>query len=180
MITKEMKFFIQFNDRSYPISKTLANSLEKSNENFQLKTQDGNVVFLSPNFDFSFFQMASTTSRTHFYVSFSGKNYRVSREFFTILSATHKKLSKGALEKHRNINLDKFSPKTRGYLCSVNGALYEQRIHSLLTNCYLNGKKFNTQLQGELGGSTASNDLKCNNLVEKDIGVEVKKSNSPD
>lgn len=69
---------------------------------------------------------------------------------------------------------------TRGSMCSVNGARYEKQIHDVVRNCALHGNAFNSQNEKELGGSSASNDIECNFKGEKDIGIEIKKWNTPD
>ena len=74
----------------------------------------------------------------------------------------------------------------KGSLCSVNGDKYEKQIHNVVKNCMtisedkeLLAKPFNIQKDEELGGSTSKNDLICN-YKNKDIGIEVKKYNTPD
>ena len=76
-------------------------------------------------------------------------------------------------------------PETRhrlqkGALCSQKGNEYEGVIHSILEKCFLNNKPFHTQSSNELGGSSSDKDICCNFVSKNDIGIEVKKSNSPD
>lgn len=70
----------------------------------------------------------------------------------------------------------------KGSLCSVNGHTYEKQIHNVVKSCVTTedlDKRFNIQKDEELGGSTSKNDLVCN-YKNKDIGIEVKKYNTPD
>jgi len=64
--------------------------------------------------------------------------------------------------------------KTKGSQCSVSGNKYERCIHDILKHCYINNKQFNTQEKEELAGSSCRNDLECNFIGEKDIGLEAK------
>jgi hypothetical protein len=68
----------------------------------------------------------------------------------------------------------------KGYQCSVEGNKYEKKIHNVIKNCIINNKPFNTQKEHELAGSSSKNDIECNFITEKDIGIEVKKYNTPD
>ena len=68
----------------------------------------------------------------------------------------------------------------RGSQCSVSGYNYEKKIHNVVKNCYINDKPFNTQKEDELAGSSSKNDIECNFITEKDIGIEAKKYNTPD
>jgi len=80
-------------------------------------------------------------------------------------------------EKNKEIALLK---KPKGYQCSVSGNNYEKKIHGVVKNCNINGKPFNTQKEEELAGSSSKNDIDSNFIVEKDIGIEAKKSKTPD
>ena len=68
----------------------------------------------------------------------------------------------------------------RGAQCSISGNNYEKSIHAVVTKCYLNDKPFNTQKEEELAGSSCKNDIECNYTSDSDIGIEAKKSNTPD
>ena len=68
----------------------------------------------------------------------------------------------------------------KGQLCSINGNNYEKQIYNIVKNCYLNDNKFNTQKIKDLGGSKNINDIQCNYLSNNDIGIEIKKFNTPD
>lgn len=70
--------------------------------------------------------------------------------------------------------------KTKGSQCSINGNQYEKTIHNITTHSYINEKPFNTQKVDELAGSSFKNDIECNFNGEKDIGIEIKKYNTPD
>ena len=70
--------------------------------------------------------------------------------------------------------------KPKGSMCSVEGNNYEKRIHNVIRRCNINNKPFNTQKEDELAGSSSKNDIECNFITEKDIGIEVKKYNTPD
>jgi hypothetical protein len=63
----------------------------------------------------------------------------------------------------------------RGYNCSVNGKKYEFDVYNIVKKCKLNGKFFNTQIEGELGGCCSKNDIECNMDSLKDIPIEIKK-----
>ena len=68
----------------------------------------------------------------------------------------------------------------KGSKCSINGKIYELKIFNIVRFCVLNGKKFNTQNENELGGCSNKNDIECNMNNLKDVPIEIKKSNSPD
>jgi hypothetical protein len=70
--------------------------------------------------------------------------------------------------------------KHKGSQCSKSGNDYEKQIYRVVNKCSLNGKPFNTQTEDELAGSSSKNDIVCNFIDEKDIGIEAKKSNTPD
>lgn len=78
------------------------------------------------------------------------------------------------MKKHKNTKLPK------GSQCSVSGNDYEKKIYNICKNCNINNKPFNTQKEEELAGSSSKNDIECNFINEKDIGIEIKKSKSPD
>jgi hypothetical protein len=50
----------------------------------------------------------------------------------------------------------------------------------VVKRCTFNGKPFNTQIKEELAGSSSRNDIECNFINVKDIGIEAKKFNTPD
>lgn len=68
----------------------------------------------------------------------------------------------------------------KGKNCSIKGKEYEIEIYNIVNKCKLYDKYFNTQLIHELGGCTHKNDIQCNLLNTNDIGIEIKKYNSPD
>lgn len=70
--------------------------------------------------------------------------------------------------------------KTKGSQCIVEGRKYERTIHSVIKHCEINNKPFNTQSEHELAGASSKNDIECNFITENDIGIEVKKYNTPD
>lgn len=70
--------------------------------------------------------------------------------------------------------------KKKGSQCSKEGSKYEITIHNVTKYCSINNKPFNTQKESELAGSSSKNDIECNFNTEKDIGIEVKKFNTPD
>lgn len=69
--------------------------------------------------------------------------------------------------------------KSKGAQCSINGNSYEKLVHKIVKNTSINDKKFCTQKEKDLGGSTATNDIVCR-FNNKDIGIEIKKYNTPD
>ena len=62
----------------------------------------------------------------------------------------------------------------------MNGNNYEKKIRNIIKDYYINNIPFNTQKEEELAGSSSKNDIECNFIVEKDIGIEAKKYNTPD
>ncbi len=70
--------------------------------------------------------------------------------------------------------------KPKGSQCSVEGNNYEKKIHNVIKDICINNKPFNTQKEDELAGSSSKNDIECNFIGEKDIGIEAKKYNTPD
>jgi hypothetical protein len=79
----------------------------------------------------------------------------------------------------KNIEL-KYKNLLKGSQCSVSGHNYEKKIHNICKKCDFNNKPFNTQKDKELAGCSSKNDIECNFIEEKDIGIEIKKSNAPD
>ena len=70
--------------------------------------------------------------------------------------------------------------KSKGSQCSVSGNNYEKKIYNVVKQCSIHGKEFNTQKEEELAGSSSKNDIECNFINDKDIGIEIKKSKTPD
>ena len=70
--------------------------------------------------------------------------------------------------------------KTKGSRCSVEGNKYEKKIYNVIKHCNINNKPFNTHKEEEVAGSSSKNDIECNFITETDIGIEVKKYNTPD
>ena len=73
-----------------------------------------------------------------------------------------------------------FLKQNKGSQCSVNGGIYEKEKHNVIKYTYINNKQFNTQTVDELAGSSSKNDIECNFIEKNDIGIEVKKYNTPD
>ena len=94
------------------------------------------------------------------------------------------KACRGSLSKKSLDFSDNLAEETQrvspGSQCSVSGNNYEKKIHNICKNCDINHKPFNTQKEEELAGSSSKNDIECNFINEKDIGIEIKKSNTPD
>ena len=74
----------------------------------------------------------------------------------------------------------KFINGYKGAGCSKSGNQYERDIFNVLKSTTIHGKPFCTGTVDSLAGSTAGNDIECNFLGEKDIGIEVKKCRTPD
>lgn len=87
------------------------------------------------------------------------------------------KLKNNIQEKNKELE---YLNKNKGSKCSINGSNYEKMIYNIIKNCNINNKPFNTQKEQELAGSSSKNDIECNFIQEKDIGIEVKKYNTPD
>ena len=68
----------------------------------------------------------------------------------------------------------------KGSLCSKSGSDYEKQIYKVVNKCTIEGNPFNTQKEDELAGSSSKNDIECNFVSEKDLGIEAKKYNTPD
>lgn len=68
----------------------------------------------------------------------------------------------------------------KGFNCSVSGINYERKIFNICKKCHINNTPFNTQKEEELAGCLSKNDIECNFIREKNIGIEVKNSKSPD
>jgi hypothetical protein len=68
----------------------------------------------------------------------------------------------------------------KGSNCSISGKKYELNVYNIVSNCILNDIRFNTQNICELAGCNSKIDIECNYLKDKDIGIEIKKSNAPD
>jgi len=68
----------------------------------------------------------------------------------------------------------------KGLRCYLSGIKYELEIYNIIKNCVLNGKRFNTQHEDELGCSSSKNDIQCNMESQGDISIEIKKSKTPD
>lgn len=95
-----------------------------------------------------------------------------------IINKTNKRLSKNSsVNIYNKKNLQYFK---KGSKSLYNGIKYEQQIYSILKNTYLNGQKFNTQTINELAGSKPINDITCNFVKNKNIGIEVKICSTPD
>lgn len=62
---------------------------------------------------------------------------------------------------------------------SKNGNAYEIQIFNVLKHVKIDYKKFNNQTESELGKSSSKNDIICL-FNEQDIGIEIKKFNTPD
>tara|TARA_X000000950_G_scaffold278842_1_gene370451 strand:- start:3537 stop:4457 length:921 start_codon:yes stop_codon:yes gene_type:complete len=68
----------------------------------------------------------------------------------------------------------------KGALCSKLGNKYELDVYKIVSNSYIDNILFNTQNEKELGGSTSNNDIECSYKDKKNIGIEIKKCNTPD
>ena len=84
------------------------------------------------------------------------------------------------IEKHKNKIESEHKKLPKGSQCSVSGNNYEKKIYNICKKCDINHKPFNTQKEEDLGGSSNKNDIECNFIEENDIGIEIKKSNTPD
>ena len=90
-------------------------------------------------------------------------------------------IQKIKLEK-QHIKFKRIQPnvKNKGSNCSKSGKKYEIQVHNIVSKCFLNSKKFNTQSIKDLGGSSSKNDIECNFDEYKDIPIEIKIKNTPD
>lgn len=83
-------------------------------------------------------------------------------------------------KENKNIICESTQKLKKGSMCSKNGYEYEKKIFDILQLTKLNNKKFNTQDLKDLGGSSSRNDIECNLHIDNDIGIEIKKYNTPD
>ena len=79
------------------------------------------------------------------------------------LAESKEKLAISKLELNKT-KIELAKSKGKGALCSVEGAKYENLIHSIVSKVKLSGKdiNFNTQKVEELAGSNSKNDIECN------------------
>jgi hypothetical protein len=68
----------------------------------------------------------------------------------------------------------------KGSMCSISGNNYEKKIYDICKKCNINDKPFNTQNEKDLAGCSNNNDIECDYIKKRDIGIEIKKSKSPD
>ena len=97
-----MEFFIQLNNSSFRISRSLAILIKERNSNYDYDVNTNNktsVIFLGIS-SLPLFQAHSPISSTHFYITFSNKKFRVNKNFYNFLVSQTKKSSQ--------VNLDKF------------------------------------------------------------------------
>jgi hypothetical protein len=93
---------------------------------------------------------------------------------------SNSKLIKLKLKTNNTITEPVIEPKVEqklkgGAKCLDNGIKYEKKIWDNLKYITINNKKFNTQTELELGGSTLKTDILCNfNNNIKNIGIEIK------
>ena len=82
-----MNFFIKFNESTFEISKTIADTFKKNYSNFTLKNQDKNQTLIFKNFILSSFQVVKTTSltRCHFYILIFNKKRRINKSLYNFL-----------------------------------------------------------------------------------------------
>jgi len=71
-------------------------------------------------------------------------------------------------------------PLSKGHKCALSGKKYEQKVHAILRETTIDGSPFNTQVEKELGCSTAGNDIECNYKSLKDLAIELKVWCTPD
>ena len=93
--------------------------------------------------------------------------------------------TKRELEKTKEELEDIKNKKMKVSRCSKEGKKYEQVVYEIVKKCSIvsseNEKhQFNTQELSDLGGCSYRNDLECNYMGEKNIGIEIKKKNTPD
>lgn len=107
---------------------------------------------------------------------------------YAILDLNNIKLKNHRLKKQNKLNNKPIIKKkkkrilkvSKGYLCLKNGLAYEKKIYFILKDTWLDGKRFNTQKINEIAGSKSHNDLNCNFLKTKNLGIEIKIANTPD
>jgi hypothetical protein len=87
---------------------------------------------------------------------------------------------KDIIKNFNNLKINSIDKKPKGSLCSINGKKYEKEIHNILKKCHIKGNLFNTQNEKDLGSCSCKNDIICNYQNMYDIGIEIKKSKTPD
>jgi hypothetical protein len=70
--------------------------------------------------------------------------------------------------------------KGRGRNSAIAGQEYERLVWNIVNKLKLNGIDFNTQKEEEIAGFSNKNDIECNLTHDKKIGIELKKSGTPD
>ena len=68
----------------------------------------------------------------------------------------------------------------RGRNCAIAGQKYELKVWNVVNKLKFNGIDFNTQTEDEIAGFSNKNDIECNLTIDKKIGIELKKSGTPD
>ena len=86
-----MNFFIKFNESTFEISKSIADTLKKNYNNFTLETQNKKQTLIFNNSILSSLQVVKTTSQTHFYVLIFNKKHRINKSFYAFLNTRFKK-----------------------------------------------------------------------------------------
>tara|TARA_B110000908_G_C10125087_1_gene389486 strand:- start:83 stop:853 length:771 start_codon:yes stop_codon:yes gene_type:complete len=69
---------------------------------------------------------------------------------------------------------------SKGQQCTISGKCYEIVVFNTINTLMYNNYQFTSQLEKNLGGSTNGIDLICNYNNKPNIGIEIKKKNTPD
>ena len=80
-----MKFFVRINNVNLPISKSLASLIKEKVETTIHYDENNHTIFFLDKTNIPFFQVVTSTSFSHFYVLFFGKNYRISKSLYLAL-----------------------------------------------------------------------------------------------
>jgi hypothetical protein len=102
------KYSINIDGSLYEISTSIADAFIRNDFGSQPCVKNGVTVFLLNNTDISFFQVAPTTSLTHFYILTLGKKHRINCTLYSCLLLSS---SKGSYATTGRISTDKFYTK---------------------------------------------------------------------
>jgi len=83
-------------------------------------------------------------------------------------------------EKQLNQIRNTHSKPSRGRICAIAGQVYEKKVWNVVNKLTYNGIQFNTQDESEIAGFSSKNDIECNLTEDKTMGIELKKSGTPD
>jgi DNA (cytosine-5)-methyltransferase 1 len=172
-----MKYSISLKNSSFDISKSLAKTLKKTKNKLSFKdeTRGKRTVFIFKDFDLSFFKIRKTTSKTHFYILFLDKKYRVNKQLYDFLTFID---SEGCVSVNYNTsNIKPIGEKmVMVDLFSGTGASLSAGKKLPIRHCFSNDfcrnskKIFEANFSGEFNTNSISN-IEINTIPDHDILV---------